>query len=194
LAKRGGQCICEKRLDSGVQSKPLKLEPGGLIMTTSAVLNFYRATFPDPEDPTPLGPWGPVIVDGLLEGSRAGRDLVNFVLQLETAASLTNGLPALEMERTIEFVRITAMNDCGNVPKEIPRPKGPIRIPKGWPSPIALSHERVTNEFNHSYQQGYALGYATELHSLAFVTTNSALNKGVVVVANQVMTKFAGPV
>jgi hypothetical protein len=165
-----------------------------MMMANSAVLNFYRATFPDPEDPTPLGPWGPVIVDGLLEGSRAGRDLVNFVLQLETAASLTNGLPALEVERTIEFVRVTAIGDCGNVPKKIFRPKGPIRIPKGWPSPIALSHGRVTNEFDHSFQQGYALGYATALHSLARLTTNLALNKGVVAVANQVMNEFAGPV
>jgi hypothetical protein len=161
-------------------------------MVNAAVLNFYRVMFPNRADPNLDGPWGPVLIDGLLEGSRAGRDLFNLVLRLE-AAQLGNGLCAPMLDQVLLLVRQTAMDDCGNVPGTfLLRPKKHLRVPKPWPSPIALAQrrEQSRDDFEAVYRQGYVLGYAAALQSLAGAVGSSVLADRAAMVADLVMTDF----
>jgi hypothetical protein len=161
-------------------------------MVNAAVLNFYRVMFPNREDPNVDGPWGPVLIDGLLEGSRAGRDLLNLVLRLE-AAQLGKALSAPMLDQVLLLVRQTAMDDCGNVPMTfLVRPKKHLRVPKPWPSPIALARrrEQSRDDFELVYRQGYVLGYAAALQALAGAVGNAVLADRAALVADLVMTDF----
>jgi hypothetical protein len=161
-------------------------------MVRAAVLSFYRTMFPNRADPNLDGPWGPVLIDGLLEGSRAGRDLSNLVLRLE-AAPLGNGLSASMLDQVLLLVRQTAMDDCGNVPRTfLVRPRKHLRIPKPWPSPLALAQRRdqSKDDFEVVFRQGFVLGYATALQSLAGAVGNSVLAERALMVADLVMTEF----
>jgi hypothetical protein len=158
-----------------------------------SVLQFYRAMFPNREDPISDGPWGPVLIDGLLEGNRVGRDLVNFVLQLESAAMLNGGLSVAAQEQAVGLVRQTALEDCGNVPRgAFLRPRRLLRLPRPWPSPVAVAQRRdqSRDEFERVYRQGYSLGYAAALQSLAGAASSSLLAQAASGVADLVMTEF----
>jgi hypothetical protein len=157
-------------------------------MVNAAVLNFYRAMFPNQADPNLDGPWGPVLIDGLLEGNRAGRDVLNLVLQLEA-----DGLSASRLEQVLLLVRQTAMDDCGNVPRTfLVRPKKHLRVPKPWPSPIALAQrrEQSRDEFEAVYRQGFVLGYAAALQTLAGAVGNGVLADRAAMLADLLMTDF----
>ena len=164
-------------------------------MANNAVLDFYRAIFPNSENPQLKDPRGSVIVDGLLEGSRRARDLVNHVVQLEAQANLGNGFSASDVRQIIQGAHAVASEDfekCGNnvYPHRIPP------IPRPWPHSIFVNAPRpeppwTQAEFNlemrRQYKQGFALGYATELRSAANLVTNLELSKNFKATADQVI-------
>jgi hypothetical protein len=157
-------------------------------MVRAAVLGFYRAMFPNRADPNTNGPWGSVFFDGLLEGSRAGRDLLNVVLQLEVV-----GLSAVGLEQVLVLIRQTALDDCGNVPRTfVLRPKKHVRVPKPWPSPVALAQRRdqSKDDFEGVFQQGFVLGYAVALQSLAGAVSSLVLAERALMVADLVISEF----